>query len=121
MEKLDTLSFTDYKDQLFKRLEAVVSYESLSAKEQAQYDEDMKWAMDYNETALYQFDKGLEKGRAEGRAEGLEKGRAEGRAEGVEQGKWEDAMNFFKLGVDIETIAKATGLPLEELKARLKI
>ena len=107
MDKLDTLPFVEYRDRLFKRLEEVVSYEALSREEQEQYDRDWKWAADYEETALYQFDQGYAKGEAEGRAEGI--------AEGELKGKWEDARNFYNLGVDIDTIAKATGLPIESL------
>ena len=51
-------------------------------------------------------------GREEGVAEGREEGRAEGRAEE----KIETARNFKQLGVDLETIAKATGLSVEEIK-----
>ena len=39
------------------------------------------------------------------------------RKEGLEQGKVEAARNFKALGVDLETIAKATGLSLEQIEA----
>ena len=45
-----------------------------------------------------------------GHEEGLAEGREEGRAEGREEAKMETAMKFKQLGVDVETIAKATGL-----------
>ena len=62
---------------------------------------------------------GKEEGLAEGRAEGLAKGRVEGReeglAEGLVKGTRNTALNLKNLGVDIETIMKATGLTEEEV------
>ena len=60
---------------------------------------------------------GIEEGRAEGREEGREEGRAEGRAEGRLEGqnetRLENAKNFKSLGVSVEIICQATGLPTE--------
>jgi predicted transposase/invertase (TIGR01784 family) len=49
--------------------------------------------------------------RAEGRQEGLEKGREEG----IEKGILKTAREFKQLGVDIQTIIKATGLSKEQI------
>ena len=49
-------------------------------------------------------------GHEEGLAEGREEGRAEGREEGREEANMKTAKNLKQLGVDVETIAKATGL-----------
>ena len=67
---------------------------------------------------------GRAEGLAEGRAEGLAEGRAEGLAEGLKEGKTEGqiegktetARNLKKLGVDRNTISKATGLPIETIE-----
>ena len=48
-------------------------------------------------------------------SEGEMKGRAEGEAIGAQKEKIENARNFKKLGVSIETISKATGLSIEEI------
>ena len=64
-----------------------------------------------------------EEGRAEGRAEGLEeglvKGREEGlvkgREEGLEEGRREMVRKMKELGMSTETIAKITGLSVEEI------
>ena len=48
-------------------------------------------------------------------------GHFEGRAEGLAEGKCEMAENLYKLGVDFETISKASGISIEELKSRLNI
>ena len=58
----------------------------------------------------------LKKAREEGEA----KGRAEGEAKGEAKAKWEDAQNYYNLGVSIDIISKATGLSEHELKERLK-
>ncbi len=46
---------------------------------------------------------------------GREEGRMEGRAEGCAEEKRELARNFKALGVDFDTIARATGLTIEEI------
>ena len=39
---------------------------------------------------------------------------------GIEKGKIEDAINFYKLGLTIDQIAKGTGIDKETLKEILK-
>ena len=74
------------------------------------------------------MEKGVKKGREEGmergRAEGREKGRAEGMERGMEKGRveglFQSALNFLKMGLSVEDVARGTGLPKEkimELKA----
>ena len=57
--------------------------------------------------------------REDGFAEGMEKGIAEGMekgiAEGMEQGKMAVAQNLLKMGMTVEDVATATGLPIESL------
>ena len=59
---------------------------------------------------------GLAKGLVEGRAEGLVEGRAEGLAEGEKKAKIESARNLLKAGVDMNIIATAVGLSIEEVE-----
>ena len=47
----------------------------------------------------------------------IEKGRKEGEKDGREKGKIEDAKNFLQLGVDLETVIKATGLSRDKLRS----
>jgi len=54
----------------------------------------------------------LEKGRKKGLEEGLQKGLQRG----MEEGKIAVACNLLKLGVDIGTIAEATGLSQKEVE-----
>ena len=46
---------------------------------------------------------------------GLEEGLAKGREEGREERNLEVAINLLQLGTPCEIVAKATGLPLEEV------
>ncbi len=67
---------------------------------------------------------GLEEGRSKGIKEGMEKGIKEGMEkgikEGMEQGKQQEKVNiartFKQKGIDIKTIAEATGLTREEIE-----
>ena len=60
-------------------------------------------------------EEGRKEGRKEGREEGREEGRKEGRKEGREEAARETAKNLKAMGLDVETIAKATGLSTEEI------
>ena len=61
----------------------------------------------------------IEYAKETGLEEGIAKGRKEGREEGREEHNLEVAINFLQLGTPCETVAKATGLSLEEV-AKLK-
>ena len=64
---------------------------------------------------------GIEKGRKEGIEKGRKEGIEKGRKEGIEKGRKEEkaaiAANMKSLGLPTDTIAKATGLSEEEIKA----
>ena len=108
MEKLDTLPFAEYRDQIFKRLEKVTNYASLTPKEQAEYDEDWKWAADYNETVLYKFDQGIQ--------QGIQQGLVEGKL----QNALKTAQKMYEKGYSIEEISEITELPVSELEKKFK-
>ena len=59
---------------------------------------------------------GLAEGRAEGLAEGLAEGRAEGRAEGLAEAIMQIARNMRSMELDVEVIAKVTGLTVGEIE-----
>ncbi len=63
---------------------------------------------------------GLAEGLAAGRAEGLAEGRAEGHAEGLAEGRTERSIEIAKqlkaMGMSVEQIAQATGLPIERVQ-----
>ena len=61
-------------------------------------------------------EEGRMEGRAEGKAEGLEEGRKEGQREALLQ----TARNLQALGLSVEHIVQATGLPVQEVENILK-
>ena len=58
---------------------------------------------------------GMIKGKAEGLAEGIEKGKAEGLAQGIRENQLSTARKMLKLGMTIEEISEITGLTKEEI------
>ncbi|MBC7474091.1 MAG: hypothetical protein H7263_07340 [Candidatus Sericytochromatia bacterium] len=60
---------------------------------------------------------GVEKGKLEGKKEGLEEGKKEGLEEGKLKEKREIAKNLKSVGIEIESISKATGLSTEEINS----
>lgn len=60
-------------------------------------------------------------GLAEGRAKGLDEGRAEGRTEGTQSEKVETAKRLLAIGMDINTIAIATGLSAKYIETIIKL
>lgn len=48
---------------------------------------------------------------------GKDDGRIEGKIEGRLEGKQEAAKNFLNCGIDIDIIAKCTGLDIEQIKS----
>ena len=105
METLQRLPFKA-RNAVFKKLEEIVDIASMSKEERMKYDESIKVYRD--QLAVMEFERN--KGLAEGRAEGLAKGKAEGLAEGLSEGKESVARNLKRMGMDVETIVKATGL-----------
>ncbi|WP_372634885.1 hypothetical protein [Cohnella sp.] len=59
--------------------------------------------------------RGRREGKREGIKEGIKEGLQEGKKLGVQEAKFEVAGNLLKLGVDIDTIAGATGLSPDEI------
>ncbi|NEP15212.1 MAG: hypothetical protein F6K14_34595, partial [Symploca sp. SIO2C1] len=63
---------------------------------------------------------GIEQGKQQGIEEGIKQGIEEGKQQGIEQGKQQEKVNvartFKQKGIDIETIAEATGLTREEIE-----
>lgn len=62
----------------------------------------------------------LKQGRQEGKLEGIELGKLEGielgKTEGIEQEKIETIIHGFKNGIQLETLALLTRLPIEKVK-----
>ena len=103
-----------------------LKYYSMSPEDQRAYDEHLNAVMIQNDvlnTAKLEGraegraegrEEGRAEGREEGRAEGREEGRAEGREEGRAEGLLETARNLKRMGMNVEFIAQATGLSVDE-------
>ncbi len=94
--------------------------DSLSEEEKADYYrmmENLRYQRSVIETGRAEGRaEGREEGLAEGRAEGRVEGRAEGLEQGLEQGRIETARNLKNMGIPIDTIISATGLPADQVE-----
>ena len=91
----------------------------MSREEQMKYDHALKVYRDnlmfeqgYKDGLKKAMEEGKEKGREEGRLEGREEGRLEGR----EEGRIEVAKEMIRNGMQFDTVAKISGLPIEKVK-----
>ena len=96
-------------DFMFKRLFLLSEINNFTPDELAQYLESLESMSDYYNIIDSAAELAEKRGREAGMAEGLARGRKEGR----EEGKRVTAMNLKSLGVDVHTIAKATGMSVE--------
>ena len=131
LKNMETLNRMPWmaKNSLFERLSQIAEVGALSREDRMKYDRSLKALRDtysvYQGAVNEGLQKGLEEGRAEGLEEGLQKGLEEGRAEGMAQGmaqgmekaNLDSARKLKQLGVDLCTIAQATGLSYDEIEA----
>lgn len=110
LKNMDTLTRLPWAAQsaVFKRLEQIADVASLSRHERMKYDEGLR---KYRDTLSV-----LEVAREDGLAEGRAEGRAEGVSEGVQKEKVETARRLVAIGMDIDTVAIATGLSVEDVE-----
>lgn len=85
-----------------------LKYYSMSSKERHAYDEHLSALMIQNDV--------LDSAKLEGRLEGKLEGEIEGRRKGKAEGKAEVALEMKKSGMPFATIAKYTGLSIEEIE-----
>jgi predicted transposase/invertase (TIGR01784 family) len=107
------------REPVFEKAFSTAEYTKYSPAVQEAYQKDLIAYWDNRnvvETARIEGNaKGLAEGEARGRAEGKAEGLAEGEAKGKAEGKIETARNLKRLGVDNETISKATGFSVLEI------
>ncbi|MGP1594633.1 MAG: Rpn family recombination-promoting nuclease/putative transposase [Treponema sp.] len=101
---------------------------TLSPIERKLYESRMKLKSDITTISETQFNAGVQQGKSLGIAEGKSLGIAEGKSLGIAEGKslgiaegfhhakLETARNLLFMGLSIENIAKATGLPIQEVE-----
>ena len=104
MEILDRMPWAA-QNAVFQRLADIAEVSKLNKEERLEYDHALKRYRDTLNAMTGAELKGIEKGRAEGRAEG-EKNKA-----------IEVARNLKAMGLSADDIVKVTGLTAEELKA----
>lgn len=95
MNLFDVSPFKE-KNDAFLRLLNVANLNAMTPRERAVYDENLKIYRDWRNTLEYAVEEAKVKGRAEEQRQ--------------------IAVNFKKQGVDIETIAKGTGLSVAEIE-----
>lgn len=104
LEQIPTIFNEDVFTSAFEKAElSKLGYEDLE-----KYEMNLKYYRDYKNTVDTAFD--------DGKLEGLLEGRLEGRLEGERKAKIETAKSLKALGVDVKTIADATGLSIDEVE-----
>jgi predicted transposase/invertase (TIGR01784 family) len=112
LRNMDALKLPRYSDnKIFKHLKEVTDVASLSPKERARYDRDLKHFRD-----AYSLDKTYES-ILENAKNSMEKGREQGIIEGSIKKAFEIARNLKSTGLSTDAIAQATGLSIEEINA----
>ncbi len=108
------------KNDVFKKPVAEVKRLSGDELIRAEYDARQKAIRDRMAEMEYAINTGLKRGKEEGIREGIK----EGIKQGIEKKAFEAAINFLKLGVSVDIVAKGTGLSEQQilkLKEELEI
>lgn len=108
----------ELQDQVFTKFFEEARIGMFTKEEQFAYMVSQKHYWDNHNTIAYSYEKGEKAGKEAGMKEGLKEGRELGLAEGKELGlaegekkaKLETAQKMLEMGIDIETIRKATGV-----------
>ena len=90
----------ELNNQIFRKLKSIVEVASMTPDQRLEYELSISVERDLSAALDTSFEDGMEKG--------LEKGKAE------EQRLI--AVNMKRQGIDVETIAKCTSLPVEEIE-----
>ena len=108
----------DNSDLIKASLNYIVSVKSIAPEELIKILEESEIQGGDTMQSLAQIwvDQGIEQGFEEGFDEGKEKGIEEGIEKGIEKGKIQTARELIKNGIDIDIIARATGITKQEIK-----
>ncbi len=105
---------------VFDRLAKVCEVAKMNMEEKRNYDASLIAYLDAK-NQLYYFQNGERLAQERGWAEGMAAGMAAGKAQGIEQGRNENTIEIIKnlaaMGMDDESIAKATNKTVEQVKA----
>ena len=109
--KIETLPPVMREDEAIVKAMSGLEKMSMDNKETELYEARLKWLRDEVSSSQkfeIAYEEGLEKGTEKGRVEGFEKG--------ADRTKTEIAQAMLKEGLNLEQIAKLTGLTMDELK-----
>lgn len=99
----------ELNDQIFQKLKSIVEIERMTLDERLEYELSISTERDLYACMETKFEEGMEVGKAEGLTEGMERG--------LEKGIKEVASRLKQLGMDFQSIIKATGLSETEILA----
>jgi predicted transposase/invertase (TIGR01784 family) len=105
-----------FSAQGLDKVRQVLKIDSMTEQEQANYDLYLSDLSHERSIIFTAKDEGKAEGKIEGKAEGKIEGKIEGKAEGKIERQLEIAQNLLTLGLDIKSIAQATGLTITEVK-----
>ena len=133
------LSMIESNDNIIKNLDSSNDLIKMEAKKMNDYLksneafqialETLKSESTYNVSILEAKEEGIEEGLQKGIEQGLQKGLEQGREEGLEEGlqkgkldnQKEIIFNMHKMGIEIELIAKAVNLSIDDVNKILNI
>ncbi|MBR5373550.1 MAG: hypothetical protein IK131_02620 [Paludibacteraceae bacterium] len=119
MENIDP-SVYERADEGLLRLIEKAKVSALSEEEYDQYKASMKYLEDEIDMEQHGYERGMEEGLRKGTEQGMEQGMMQGLKQGKLEGEktvnLRNAKNLKTLGVDIHTIAQATGLSVKEIE-----
>jgi predicted transposase/invertase (TIGR01784 family) len=109
---------------VFEKLFNIAEYTNLTKEEKNMYDSSLKYKWDNKNVLDYAMKEGMEKGMEIGIERGIERGIEKGMKQGMEQGMkkgehtkaLEVARELKKIGINVEHIAKSTGLSITEIE-----
>ena len=110
MSRLDRVP-SSLSSQVFQKLFEQARIAAFTPAEFNEYEGSLKVYRDLHNSINCAKEEGKAEGLAQGKAEGL----AEGMEKGIAQANITNAKNFLACGVDPETVAQCTGLPLDEV------
>lgn len=121
LKNMNGLSTFPFSSEVFRRVEEICRVENLQREDRRQYERELKAFRDMNNKYQTAIEEGLREGRARGLEQGKKEGLEQGKAEGREEERIELVCSFYRNGIDVDTIAKATGLSIDRINEILNV
>ena len=107
----------ELNEQIFQKLKSIVEIERMTPDERLEYELSLSTERDLYACMETKYEEGMEKGMEKGLEKGKFEGIREGMKEGIKEGIREVALRLKQLGMDMQSIMKATGLTESEIQA----